>query len=121
MSQLLDDEKPIFQQIRETIEDAILDSTLLPEDKIPSINDFAKQFQINPATANKGVNELVEKGVIYKKRGVGMYVSSNAKQILVSERKNAFEQSYVTPLINEASRLGITLDELKEMIGRAKT
>lgn len=116
MSLLIDGEKPIFQQIKETIEDAILDGSLQVEDRIPSINEFAKQYQINPATANKGVNELVERGIIYKKRGVGMYVSSEAKQILVRERKESFEQSYIMPLINEAARLGITVEDLETML-----
>lgn len=116
MSLIMDGEKPIFQQIKETIEDAILDGSLQEEDRIPSINEFAKQYQINPATANKGVNELVEKGIIYKKRGVGMYVSAEAKQILIYERKENFEQSYILPLVHEAARLGITVDELEMML-----
>jgi len=118
MSLIHEGEKPIFQQIRETIEDAILDGTLQAEDRIPSINEFAKQYQINPATANKGVNELVEKAVIYKKRGVGMYVSAEAKQILIQERKERFEQSFLLPLVHEANRLGITVEELQMMLGR---
>lgn len=118
MSLISDGEKPIFQQIKDTIEDAILDGSLQIEDRIPSINEFAKQYQINPATANKGVNELVEKGVIYKKRGVGMYVSQNAKQILIEERKEKFEQSFIIPLVHEANRLGISVNELQNMLGK---
>lgn len=72
-------EKPIFQQIRERVENAILDGQLQPEDRLPSTNEFAKEYQINPATAGKGVNELVDKGLIYKKRGVGMFVHPDAK------------------------------------------
>lgn len=118
MSLILDGEKPIFQQIREQIEDAIVEGLIQPEERIPSINEFAKQYQINPATANKGVNELVDRGIIYKKRGVGMYVSANAREILIEERKTSFEQSFLLPLVSEASRLGITIEELKVMIGR---
>ncbi len=118
MSHILDGEKPIFQQIREQIEDAIIEGIIQPEERIPSINEFAKQYQINPATANKGVNELVDQGIIYKKRGVGMFVSANAKEILIEERKTSFEQSFLLPLVSEATRLGITIEELKVMIGR---
>ena len=114
----LDGEKPIFQQIKEQIEHAILDGHMGPEERIPSINEFAKEYQINPATANKGVNELVDRGIIYKKRGVGMFVSSNAVELLIEERKENFEVSYIQPLINEAERLGITIDQLMTMIGR---
>lgn len=120
MNITLDGDKPIFQQIKEQIEDAIIDGYLMAEERIPSINEFAKQYQINPATANKGVNELVDRGIIYKKRGVGMFVSPDAKAILIEERRQTFESSYLNPLISEAARLGITLEELIEMIGRKK-
>ena len=116
MKHTLNNEKPIFQQIRERIEDAILDGLLQPEDRIPSTNEFAKEYQINPATAGKGVNELVDKGVIYKKRGVGMYVSSEARNILIAERKDSFFTQYIEPLKSEATRLGISNEELSNML-----
>ena len=112
----LNKEKPIFLQIRERIEDAILDGHLKPEDRIPSTNEFAKEYQINPATAGKGVNELVDKGVIYKKRGVGMFVHEDVRKILVTERKKNFFQQHIEPLKKEASRLDISDEELQKMI-----
>lgn len=118
MNHILNNEKPIFQQIRERIEDAILDGVLQPEDRIPSTNEFAKEYQINPATAGKGVNELVDKGVIYKKRGVGMFVSAEARTILIAERKESFFTHYIQPLKSEATRLGISDEELKNMLQR---
>ncbi|MFJ7950682.1 GntR family transcriptional regulator [Lysinibacillus sp. NPDC096418] len=118
MKQSLNDEKPIFQQIRERIEDAILDGMLQPEDRIPSTNEFAKEYQINPATAGKGVNELVDKGVIYKKRGVGMFVSNEARTILIEERKLSFFKQHIEPLKKEATRLGISDVELQNMLQR---
>ncbi|MFJ5791196.1 GntR family transcriptional regulator [Lysinibacillus sp. NPDC093197] len=114
----LSNEKPIFQQIRERIEDAILDGHLQSEDRIPSTNEFAKEYQINPATAGKGVNELVEKGVIYKKRGVGMFVSIDARKILIEERKEIFFAQHIEPLKKEAIRLGISDEELQNMLQR---
>lgn len=116
MKHSLSNQKPIFQQIRERVEEAILDGLLQPEDQVPSTNEFAKEYQINPATAGKGVNELVDKGVIYKKRGVGMFVSEGARQILITERKNSFIEQYIEPLKAEAKRLGITEDDLKKML-----
>ena len=112
----LTNEKPIFQQIRERVEDAILDGQLQPEDRIPSTNEFAKEYQINPATAGKGVNELVDKGIIYKKRGVGMFVHPIAREILVAERKENFLQQHIEPLKKEAQRLGISNEELQKML-----
>ncbi|MEA0563414.1 MULTISPECIES: GntR family transcriptional regulator [Lysinibacillus] len=112
----LNNEKPIFQQIRERIEDAILDGQLQPDDRIPSTNEFAKEYQINPATAGKGVNELVDKGIIYKKRGVGMFVHEDARKILVTERKENFFRQHIEPLKKEASRLGISDEELQRLI-----
>ncbi|QPQ36791.1 GntR family transcriptional regulator [Lysinibacillus sp. JNUCC-52] len=114
----LSNEKPIFQQIRERIVDAILDGQLQSEDRIPSTNEFAKEYQINPATAGKGVNELVEKGVIYKKRGVGMFVSPDARKILIAERKEIFFAQHIEPLKKEAIRLGISDEELQNMLQR---
>ncbi len=116
MKHSLSNQKPIFQQIRERVEEAILDGLLQPEDQVPSTNEFAKEYQINPATAGKGVNELVDKGVIYKKRGVGMFVSEGARQILITERKNSFIEQYIEPMKAEAKRLGITEDDLKKML-----
>ncbi|CAM5194491.1 GntR family transcriptional regulator OS=Ureibacillus acetophenoni OX=614649 GN=SAMN05877842_11518 PE=4 SV=1 [Ureibacillus acetophenoni] len=116
MKQSLSDQKPIFQQIRERIEEAILDGVLQPEDRVPSTNEFAKEYQINPATAGKGVNELVDKGVIYKKRGVGMFVSPEALKILINERRENFVQQYIEPLKAEAKRLGISEEDLRKML-----
>ncbi|GGG15824.1 GntR family transcriptional regulator [Lysinibacillus alkalisoli] len=116
MRHSLNDEKPIYQQIRERIEDYILDGVLQPEDQIPSKNEFAKEFQINPATAGKGVNELVDKGIVYKKRGIGMFVSAEAKRILLEERKQLFIAQFITPLKAEAKRLGISEEDLRQML-----
>ncbi|WP_318150871.1 hypothetical protein [Streptococcus parasuis] len=72
MKQTIDNSKPIFQQIKEQIEDMIMNDTISETGRAPSTNEFAKYHKINPATAAKGINQLVEEGIIYKKRGVGM-------------------------------------------------
>ena len=79
-------DKPIFQQVAEFIENQILDGLLLPEEQTPSTNEFQKYTEINPATARKGLNLLVDEGIIYKKRGLGMYVSKNAKEIILTKK-----------------------------------
>ncbi len=79
---MIDDGSPIFRQIAERIAAQILDGTLAEEAQVPSTNDFAAIHRINPATAAKGVNELVDAGVLYKKRGIGMFVATGARERL---------------------------------------
>jgi len=111
-------DKPIFQQIAEEIQDAILSGVFPEESQIPSITEFSVRFKINPATALKGINLLVEKNILYKKRGVGMFVATGAVEKLRNERQEKFYENYIKGLIDEAKRLGITQNEIKEMIER---
>lgn len=113
-----DDEKPIFIQIAEGIEDAILTGAFEEESQIPSITEFSVTYKINPATALKGINMLVDESVVYKKRGVGMFVAEGAVDKLKGKRKEQFFERYISGLIDEAKRLGITNDEIKKMIER---
>lgn len=111
-------DKPIFQQIAEEIQDAILSGAFPEESQIPSITEFSVRFKINPATALKGINLLVEKNILYKKRGVGMFVATGAVEKLRNERQEKFYENYIKGLIDEAKRLGITQNEIKAMIER---
>ena len=88
MNEILTQEKSIYLQIAEMIETDILRDILLEEERVPSTNELAKLYAINPATAAKGVNILVDEGVLYKKRGIGMFVSAGAKEAILSRRKN---------------------------------
>lgn len=114
----MDDNRPIFMQIAERIENDIIEKILLEEQQVPSTNQFAVFYQINPATAAKGVNLLVDQGILYKKRGIGMFVASGARAILMEKRKEQFYEQYVVTMIREAEKLGITLDQLTNMILR---
>jgi DNA-binding transcriptional regulator YhcF (GntR family) len=118
MGSLMDDTRPIFMQIAERIENDIIEETLLEESQVPSTNQFAVFYQINPATAAKGVNLLVDQGILYKKRGIGMFVASGARAVLMEKRKEQFYEQYVVTMIREAEKLGITLDQLTKMIQR---
>ena len=89
----LSDEKSIYLQIGESIENDILRGILLEEERVPSTNELARAYSINPATAAKGINLLVEQGILYKKRGIGMFVASGAKQQIIAKRKNSFYDS----------------------------
>jgi DNA-binding transcriptional regulator YhcF (GntR family) len=116
MVSLIDDRGPIFVQIAQRIEEDIINGGLAEESQIPSTNEFAAFYQINPATAAKGVNLLVDQHILYKKRGIGMFVSTGARSILVEKRKEQFFEQYIVTMMKEAQRLGITTDQLADMI-----
>ncbi len=118
MGSLIDDSRPIFVQIAERIEDDIIEGGLPEETQVPSTNQFASFYQINPATAAKGVNLLVDQGILYKKRGVGMFVAAGARAKLMEKRREQFFEQYVLTMMREAEKLGITLEQLIEMIQR---
>ena len=108
----------IFLQIAESIKDAILLGAYPEETQIPSTTDISVTYKINPATALKGINILVDEGIIYKKRGLGMFVVTGAVAQLKDKRKKEFFDSYVAGLIEEAKRLDITKEEILSMIER---
>lgn len=111
-------DKPIFIQIKDGIEDAVLQGIYKEGEQIPSITELALRYQINPATALKGINILVENNIVYKKRGIGMFVCNGAVDRLLDDRRNAFFDKYITTLVSEARRLGLSSDNIKEMIER---
>ncbi|QPC47611.1 GntR family transcriptional regulator [Mangrovibacillus cuniculi] len=111
-----DESKPIFQQVYDYIVEIILREDLSEESQVPSTTQFATNFQINPATAGKGINQLVDQGILYKKRGVGMFVAPGAVELLKQQRKEKFYQDYVEPLVVEASRLGINKEQLVQLV-----
>lgn len=118
MIRYLNQERPIFLQIADMLKDAIL-SGAYPEDlQIPSITEFSVAYNINPATALKGVNLLVEEGLLFKKRGLGMFVALGARKQLIGQRKEGFYRDYIQPMIWEAKHLEITSGELLEMTER---
>lgn len=116
MNGQLNERKPIFEQIKDWISDQIIDKTLVDHDKIPSTNEIVEFFKVNHLTVAKGVNQLVDQGVIYKKRGVGMFVGEDARNILLNERKDKFKDEYVKPMIEEMSKLGLTEEDLNQLI-----
>ena len=113
----MDSNVPIYLQISQFIEDEIISNRLAVEDKVPSTNDFSKSMNVNPATAGKGLNELVDQGILYKKRGLGMFVTADAKAIILRKRKEFFAKQLLPNFLNEAKQLNITKKELIEMIG----
>jgi GntR family transcriptional regulator len=111
-----EDGGPIFRQIATQIEDAIVDGSLPEESQAPSSNELAAFHRINPATAAKGLNQLVADGVLYKRRGVGMFVATGARDRLLERRRSEFAGQYVVPLLAEAGKLGISVAEVRAML-----
>ena len=110
------DPRPIFVQIAERIENDIISGALGEETQVPSTNEFAAFYRINPATAGKGVNLLVDDGILYKKRGIGMFVATGARDRLTTGRREKFQHEFVRPLVEEAAKLGIDSAQLARMI-----
>ncbi|WP_295858595.1 GntR family transcriptional regulator [uncultured Oscillibacter sp.] len=112
------DGKPIFQQLADQLEEGILSGAYPEESQVPSITEYSVAYRINPATALKGINLLVDAGLLYKKRGVGMFVSSGARERLRAQRAERFYQDYVQRMVQEARRLGVTEAELVRLVER---
>ncbi|HJA04174.1 MAG: GntR family transcriptional regulator [Microbacterium gubbeenense] len=112
----MDEGKPLFVQIAEMVEDQIVDGTLREEEKAPSTNELAAFSRINPATAAKGVNMLVDNGILYKRRGIGMFVSAGARERVLSDRRSAFAASYIAPLIAEARKIGLSPNDITQLV-----
>jgi DNA-binding transcriptional regulator YhcF (GntR family) len=116
----VDESRPLFLQIAEQIENDILSGAHAEETQVPSTNEFAAFHRINPATAGKGVNLLVDRGILYKKRGIGMFVAEGARARIAASRREEFREQYVLPLLAEADKLGITTDQIAQMIRGTK-
>jgi GntR family transcriptional regulator len=114
--QVLTDDRPIFQQIADQLADGILAGTYPPGAAVPSTNELAAFHRINPATVGKGVNLLVDAGVLEKRRGLGMYVTEGARERLLADRRAAFARDFVAPLLTEAASLGLPTAEVHRII-----
>ncbi len=116
MSNLLNEKKPIYEQIRDWLADQIIDETLVEHDKVPSTNEIVTYFKVNHITVSKGVTELVEEDVLYKKRGVGMFVEEGARNKLLASRREGFVEEYLKPMLEEARKLDLTESDIQKMI-----
>jgi GntR family transcriptional regulator len=113
---VLDEGSPIFTQIAERLADEIADGVLGEGERVPSSNELAAFYRINPATAAKGLNVLTDEGLLEKRRGIGMFVAGGARPRLLAERRRRFAERYVDPLVAEANRVGIGADEVLALI-----
>ena len=113
---MIDDGRPLFLRIAEQVEGSIIDGSLPEGEQVPSTNELAAFHRINPATAAKGIHQLVNDGVVTKKRGIGMFVATGARELLRERRREEFARQYVAPLMTEARRLGMDVKEIATML-----
>ena len=117
---MFDDRSPIYLQIANAIKDDVLRGALEEDEQVMSTNQYAAFYQINPATAAKGFAALVDEGVLYKKRGIGMFVSPDARAKLRTGRRERFFAEVVDPMLAEARMIGVPVDEIVKHIGAQK-
>jgi len=114
----LSDQSLIYLQIAQMLEDDILRRVYTEDEQVPSTNELARGYNINPATAAKGINLLVNDGILYKRRGIGMFVSKGASELIRKKRRDKFTDDYIRPLVEEGRSLGINTEELIDMVKR---
>ena len=119
MHGVLNDQSMIYLQIARMLEDDILRGIYQEGEQVPSTNELARSYNINPATAAKGINLLVADGILYKKRGIGMFVAPGAGETVRQKRKDAFYDGFVKSLVKEGFSLSLTREELLAMVTRA--
>ena len=115
----LSDQSLIHLQIARMLEDDILRGIYREEEQVPSTNELARVYNINPATAGKGINLLVDGGILYKRRGIGMFVAPGAEEKVKQKRRDAFFERYVKPMVREGRSLGLEEGELAAMVKKA--
>jgi DNA-binding transcriptional regulator YhcF (GntR family) len=115
-SPVFNDTEPLYIQIAQWLEDKIVTGQLRADEQVPSTTELSQSLKINPATVRKGVSILVDKGLVYKKRGMGMYVTENAVANVRDDRREKFFDDFIVPLLAEARRLGITSEDIIEML-----
>ena len=112
----LENSLPIYIRIVEGVKDAIISLSLKEEQQTPSTTYLSKQYNINIATVNKAMNILVNQDLVYKKRGIGMFVKKGALNKLIKERRESFKEKYVEATLREAKKLNYSINELQELV-----
>ncbi|WP_202409777.1 GntR family transcriptional regulator [Halobacillus litoralis] len=108
--------KPIYIQIAEWMESEIMNGGLNVDEKVYSQYKLADMYNINPATAAKGLTKLAEEGILYDKRGIGKFVAEGAKQMIIEKRKNQTLKQLIDDVVTEAGYLQLSEDEVIELI-----
>lgn len=113
---MFDERSPIYQQVADQVKQDILRGALQADEPVMSTNQFATHYRINPATAAKGLHQLVDDGLLYKRRGIGMFVAADARERLLAQRREQFFAERVQPVLAEAELLGIGSGEIIEYL-----
>lgn len=111
-----DDTAPLFRQIANLLEDSIVNGDLVAGDQVPSTNELASFHDINPATARKGIGLLVDRGVLAKRRGIGMFVTTEGRSLILQRRRENFAADYLVPLVDEAVKLDLSREKVRVLI-----
>jgi DNA-binding transcriptional regulator YhcF (GntR family) len=114
----MNSDKPIFMKIMDMIEDDILSGVYKTDQLIISTTQISKLISVNPTTAVKAVSNLADEGILYKMRGIGMCVANGAMEKILLHRKEAFLEEIVPDFLQEAKKLGISENELIQIIRR---
>ena len=117
---MFDERSPIYLQIADRIKQGIVSGVLQADDQVMSTNQYAAFYRINPATAAKGFQLLVDEGILYKKRGIGMFVSPGAQAVLLQGRRERFFREVVDDMVDEARTIGISLDDVVRYVEERK-
>ncbi len=120
MKSVFNADKPIYIQVRERIEDQIINKQLNEDDQAPSTNQLVNFYKINHATVSKGINQLVDEEILYKKRGIGMFVAEGAREKILKKRRESFIEDHIVTLVQEANKLEITIEEILTYINDVK-
>ena len=115
---VFDERSPIYQQIADKIKEDILTGALGEDEQVMSTNQYAAFYRINPATAAKGFHQLLDEGILYKRRGIGMFVSPDARERLREQRREQFFDGVVAPMVAQAQVLDIPLADVVSHIER---
>lgn len=110
---MFDDRSPIYRQIADRIKADVASGALGPDEQVMSTNQYASFYGINPATAQKAFQQLVDEGVLYKRRGLGMYVAPGAREALIADKRTRYFDAVLGPALDEAAAIGISVDELR--------
>jgi DNA-binding transcriptional regulator YhcF (GntR family) len=118
MDSRFDNDRPIYLQVKEAVEEAILAGEFQPGQAIPSNSQLVELFRITPVTVQRASDLLVAEGLVQKRRGVGMFVCDDALERIQRAYREGFDAEYVKPLLHRAGQLGISLGELETMLER---
>jgi len=103
---------PIYRQLRDRVVEMILEGVLVDGDALPSVRNVAAEYRLNPLTVLKGYQELVDEGLVEKKRGRGMFVTDGARKQLLKDERRRFIDKEWPKVLETIDRLGLDAAEL---------